>query len=101
MPLGDLLTYLEAHRDRAPLLRAETWDRLHTPPAGTYALGWVVSPSGRIWHNGSNTLWYAEATVDRAAGVVAAAAANDGHLPASEPAVAAALRGAARAVATP
>ena len=101
MPLADLLTYLAAHRDRSPLLRPESWDRLHTPPAGDYALGWVVNSAGQLWHNGSNTLWYAEASVDRAAGVVAAAVANDGHLPASEPAVAAAREGAACAVAAP
>ncbi|MFN5958851.1 MAG: hypothetical protein ACK462_13050, partial [Planctomyces sp.] len=38
---------------------------LHTPPiAGTdYAFGWVVQPlpglGTTLWHNGSNTTWYA------------------------------------------
>jgi len=34
---------------------------LHTVPfGGKYAMGWVaVSPEQR-WHNGSNTMWYAE-----------------------------------------
>lgn len=79
MPLQDLVAYLGAHRDRDPaLLTREGWDRLHRPPfGGDYALGWTVRPDGSLWHNGSNTLWYAEALVDPAAGCVAAAAANE------------------------
>lgn len=81
MSMADLLAYLAAHRDRADLLTAASWDRLHTPPAGgDYACGWEVGPEGRLRHNGSNTLWYAEATVDRGAGVVAAAAVNLGDV---------------------
>jgi CubicO group peptidase (beta-lactamase class C family) len=96
--LDDMLVYLGAHRDRASLLRSESWDRLHTPPfGGEYAMGWVVRRDG-LWHNGSNTLWYAEILFDRARGVVAAAAANDGRLATVTPAVAQAIAGAARAV---
>jgi CubicO group peptidase (beta-lactamase class C family) len=77
--LGDLLTYLSAHRDRpANLLRRESWDRLHTPPfGGNYALGWVVSGEGQLSHNGSNGYWFATVGIDRGAGIVAALAAND------------------------
>ncbi len=76
MPLSSLLDYLDAHRTRAGLLRPESWDTLHTPPfGGDYALGWIVR-DGALWHNGSNTVFYAEAQFDREAGVVAAAAAN-------------------------
>lgn len=79
MSLPDVLVYLRAHRDRSDLLKAESWRRLHTPPfGGTYALGWMVRPDGGLWHNGSNTLWYAEALVDRDHDLVAAAATNDG-----------------------
>ena len=98
MRLDDLLTYLEAHRDRSSLLRPDYWDRLHTPPFdGSTALGWIATP-GRLWHNGSNTLWYAEATIDLRAGVVAGAAANDGALRYATPAVWEALAAAEAAV---
>jgi CubicO group peptidase (beta-lactamase class C family) len=97
MSLQDLLRYLAAHRDQADLLRPESWTMLHTPPfGGDYALGWFRR-NGRLWHSGSNTLWYAEVLVDAGAGVAAAAAANDGTLAESQPAVARALREAAAA----
>lgn len=78
--LDDLLVFLAAHRDRrGDVLSRASWDMLHTPPfGGTYALGWVKRDNA-LWHNGSNTLWYAEALVDFGQGVVAAAAANDGR----------------------
>jgi len=98
MSLQDLLRYLSAHRDRAGFLRPETWTILHTPPfAGEYAMGWIVRSNGALSHAGSNTLWYAEVLVDAATGVVAAAAANDGHAPRSAPAVGRALLEAAAA----
>lgn len=92
---ADMLAYLAAHRDRpASFLSAASWDRLHTPPfGGTGALGWVVRPDG-LWHNGSNTLWYAEAMIDRQQSAVAFAAANDGVIEKAEAAVSAALAGA-------
>jgi CubicO group peptidase (beta-lactamase class C family) len=96
--LEDMLAYLAAHRDRSRLLQRASWDKLHTPPfGGDYAMGWVVRPDG-LWHNGSNTLWYAEVLFDRGRGVVAAAASNDGRLATVTPAVSAALAGAARSV---
>jgi CubicO group peptidase (beta-lactamase class C family) len=80
MNLGDLLTYLEAHRDHGALLRSQTWDVLHTPPfGGNYAMGWEIRPDGSLWHNGSDQRWYAEATFDAQSGIVAAAVANDGR----------------------
>jgi CubicO group peptidase (beta-lactamase class C family) len=87
--MADMLTYLGAHRDRPQFLKPESWARLHTPPfTGRYALGWEVRQSG-LWHNGSNTLWYAEASVGPY--VVSFAAANDGVLNKSAPAVGEAL----------
>lgn len=76
MSMADAVTYLGAHRDRSSLLKPETWRTLHTAPfGGDYAMGWVLRDGG-LWHNGSNTLWYAEVAVDFAGGRVAAAAAN-------------------------
>ncbi len=96
MSLADLLTFLEAQRDRTDLVSAAGWDAIQTPPfGGDYALGNVVRSEGTGWHNGSNTMWYAEAMFDRARGVVAASAANDGALGHSQPATAAALASAA------
>lgn len=99
LSLDDLLTYLAAHRDRSPFLSPENWARLHTPPfGGDYALGWIVRPDGARWHNGSNTLWYAEAQFDAETGLAGAAVVNDGVLAKSEPAVSRALAGALAAV---
>jgi len=90
--LADLLLYLAAHRDGSEFLKLESWRILHTPPfGGGYAMGWIVFPDGALSHGGSNTLWYAEVRVDRTAGVVAAAAANDGDLVRVTPAVGHAL----------
>ncbi len=98
MAMDDVLTYLAAHRDRSSLLKPETWRMLHTPPfGGEYAMGWVVTPTGALWHNGSNTLWYAEVTVNPATGKIAAAAAN-AVTAGSQPAVGKALAGALAAV---
>jgi CubicO group peptidase (beta-lactamase class C family) len=98
MSMADLTTYLAAHRDRTALLKPETWAVLHTPPfGGDYAMGWVVRQGGKLWHNGTNTLWYAEVLVDAADGKVAAAAANDGRPSAIGP-VGQALAGALAAV---
>lgn len=92
---SDMLRYLDAHRDGAPLLRPESWRALHTPPfGGDYAMGWVVRPDGSRWHNGSNTLWYAEACFDGATGASAFAAANDGYVALSQIAVGKALQAA-------
>ena len=72
---------------------------LHTPPiGGDYAMGWMVRSDGALWHNGSNTAWYAEAQPNTGAGVAAAAACNDGALANSMPAVGPALVEAAAAV---
>ncbi len=95
----DMLAYLQAHATRSSFLRPESWQRLHTPPfGGDYALGWIVK-GDRLWHNGSNTLWYAEMSAERTGATVAFAATNDGRLGNVEEPVSQALRGAARAVA--
>lgn len=96
--LADVLTFLAAHRDRTSFLRLENWDMLHTPPfGGDYAMGWERRGNA-LWHNGSNTLWYAEVMFSSARGVVAAAAVNDGRLQVVAPIVGAALQSAVQAV---
>ncbi|MCI0585659.1 MAG: beta-lactamase family protein [Planctomycetes bacterium] len=69
-PLEDWAKYAALHlsgaRGTSHFVQPETWKRLHTPPEGeTYACGWVVREQGwaggrTLWHNGSNTMWYAE-----------------------------------------
>lgn len=88
MPLADMARYLSAHATRrSDFLGAESWRRLHTPPfGGEYALGWVIPEPGQWWHNGSNTMWYAEVTFD-AEGRAAAVVVNDGELPVVRPVV--------------
>jgi len=91
---ADVLAYLEAHARKSAFLSPDSWNRLHTPPfGGTYALGWERRGE-TIWHNGSNTLWYAEIQADLARGAIAMAAANDGRLGYATPAVGNALKGA-------
>ncbi len=88
MNLRDLTTYLNAHLlQSADFLKPDSWKILHTPPfGGNYAMGWMVA-NEVLWHNGSNTLWYAEMSVDPAQGIVAAVACNQGDLTQSQPGV--------------
>jgi CubicO group peptidase (beta-lactamase class C family) len=69
--LTDWARYVAFHlHGKAPSglsLKPATLEHLHTPPpGGNYACGWVArplpwdKPTNAIWHNGSNTLWYAE-----------------------------------------
>lgn len=70
MNLDDLLTYGRAHLDagqsEGALLSPATFELLHMPVLNDYAYGWVVQSRDFgdgdepvIWHNGSNTMWYA------------------------------------------
>lgn len=61
--MSDLALYMTAHlagaRGTGGLVTKESFEKLHTPfPATEYALGWVVM-DGQIWHDGSNTKWFA------------------------------------------
>ncbi|MGA3156661.1 MAG: serine hydrolase domain-containing protein [Steroidobacteraceae bacterium] len=78
MRLGDLLVYLEAHRDMPKYFLSEgSWSTLHTPPfGGDYALGWSVSPTGVLSHGGTNGRWKSEVLVDSAARLACASVAN-------------------------
>jgi CubicO group peptidase (beta-lactamase class C family) len=107
MALSDLTAFGLAHarglagspdapRDYLP---AASWSILHTPPAGSdYAIGWIRRPDGTSWHNGSNTLFYAEMSVNRAMQSAAAAATN---WAAAETAVSRVLQAAEREAARP
>jgi CubicO group peptidase (beta-lactamase class C family) len=88
----DMLAYLQAHANQAPMISAAGWAKLHTPPEGArYAMGWVVEANGNRWHNGSNTLWYAQATFNAARKATGFFATNDGYLPEATQAAKAAI----------
>jgi len=70
MSLRDWSAYLRAHALQSDLLTPKSWKTLHTPPGdgSPYAAGWMtrMPQTGDIpvlWHNGSNTMWYAEGWV--------------------------------------
>ncbi len=89
MNMRDIARYLLAHALRdSEFLSAESWETLHsTPFGGNYAMGWVVTDEHARWHNGSNTLWYAEASFNLLEGKVAVVAVNDGDLASVQPVV--------------
>lgn len=96
MSVGDLAAWLRVHRDRTALLRPESWRLLHTPKFGSdMALGWFAAPDGGLWHNGSNTRWYAEVQIDPQTGVIAGYCGNDMALFYRQRALLPALRAAA------
>ncbi len=71
--------------DGPPLLRSATLKHLLTPaePDLGYAGGWSLdgpsdSPASRLTHDGSNTLWFASAIIDRKSGHGYAALTNCG-----------------------
>ncbi|MBL8857316.1 MAG: beta-lactamase family protein [Planctomycetes bacterium] len=90
--LPDWARYVGAHlvgetdRDdgKQHLLKGTTFVKLHTPYAddgSNYAMGWVArSKRGArtLWHNGSNTMWYAEATLALDEGYAVLVATNQG-----------------------
>lgn len=62
MSLLDFLTYITAHARRAPILKPESWARLHRPvvdASARYAMGWVAPSDTVRLHSGSNTIWFA------------------------------------------
>lgn len=76
LSLGDLITYLKAHRDHPKFLAGETWKTLQTPPfPGSAALGWGVRGDGVLEHAGSDGFWWAQVQVSPW-GMVFAAAQN-------------------------
>jgi CubicO group peptidase (beta-lactamase class C family) len=67
-----VVQHLQSERDETKtklLLKPETFHKLHTPVMKEYACGWRRIPfPGKtvpyLWHNGSNTFWYAEMWLD-------------------------------------
>ena len=94
MTIGDLARFGAAHLEgefatSPPLLPRAAWARLHTPFLDDYASGWVRverNPAGGpvLWHNGSNTMWYALLMLLPARNTVLAFATNDGAIQAAE-----------------
>ena len=94
MTILDLARYGAAHLDgeSAPLstlLPHAAWERLHTPVLDDYARGWVRVERGWaggsvLWHNGSNTLWYALLMLLPARSTVLAFVTNEGAIRAAE-----------------
>ncbi len=102
MTAGDLArwgqVHLQGERGADGIVTSANFKRLHQPETGaTYAMGWVVQERGGrrvIWHNGSNTMWYAIVAFDPAAdtGVVLMTNGGIGAGPALDAAAMAALR---------
>ena len=94
MTIGDLARYGTAHLDGEygsdPILLSQSsWRRLHAPFLNGYARGWVRyerdwAGGPVIWHNGSNTLWYALLMLLPARNMTLAFVTNDGALEAAD-----------------
>ncbi|TWU47265.1 D-alanyl-D-alanine carboxypeptidase precursor [Rubripirellula tenax] len=99
MTLKDMCTFATEHMrgelGHGKLLSAETYQFLHAPELNQYACGWIQNePDAAIpyttwWHNGSNTLWYAQVAFIPETNRVVAITSNDGDM---EMAAAAALK---------
>lgn len=80
MSISDLLAYGRAHlwafRGALPaFLTQESSRRMQTAVGGDYGLGWVRQQA-TVWHNGSNTMWYALLMIDPLSDMVLAVAQN-------------------------
>lgn len=94
MSLENLCTYgnehLKGERGVAGLLQVKTMKWLHTPRLRKYACGWVVWPKSErhdqrlVWHNGSNTMWYALLAIVPEKNAVIAITSNDGDIRGAE-----------------
>jgi len=94
MTIGDLARYGAVHLEgefgtEPVLLPRSSWERLHTPFLEDYASGWVRydrdwADGPVIWHNGSNTYWYALLMLLPASNTVLAFTTNDGAIQAAE-----------------
>jgi CubicO group peptidase (beta-lactamase class C family) len=69
MSIDDLAAYVREHLNgeagAGTLLSGDSYRRLHRAVGDSYALGWVderpewAGGERVVWHNGSNTMWYA------------------------------------------
>ncbi len=98
MTIGDLARYGATHLDGEygtdpVLLPQPSWQRLHDPFLDDYARGWVRQErdwagGSLIWHNGSNTYWYALLMLLPASNMTLAFVTNDGDIEAANAAFA-------------
>jgi len=78
--------HLQGELGNGSFLKADTFKLLHTPVLQRYAYGWVVSSRKHlgvgpvIWHNGSNTMWYALLVFMPDINAVVAVTTNDGSI---------------------
>ena len=102
--LRDWARFADAHLQGpaglSPLLRAETFKRLQRPALEGYAYGWVVAEEpelagngGILWHNGSNTMWYALMLLFPEAQTAFLLASNDGDMESADAAMRAVAKG--------
>jgi len=94
LTMTDLLSYAKEHlqgaKGQGTLLNKNTYQRLHNPALNGYAYGWLVSPPQEwakgpvIWHNGSNTMWYALLAIMPGLNTAIAVTSNDGNIGGAE-----------------
>jgi len=83
-------THLEGEQGRSSLLSADSFQHLHRASLDDYAYGWVVKATKELnagpvlWHNGSNTMWYAMLAIIPKFDLVIAVTSNDGNIAAAE-----------------
>lgn len=119
MTLRDWAAFVAAHlrgargepvagADGKPFLAADSWKKLHAPPADGYAMGWLVAQrpgwakgaakgdTGRVLtHSGSNTMWFCVTWLAPERGfavLVACNAGSDAGAKATDDAAAALIR---------
>lgn len=89
MSMHDLARYgwehLQGEAGASPFLKESTFQKLHTAVLDDYACGWVDKPhdwaDGRVlWHNGSNTFWYAELSLIPSRNAVLVIVTNEGNI---------------------
>jgi len=87
MSLVDLAKYTNDHMQgdngTGVLLKKETYETLHTAELENYAYGWFVydepewASGPTVWHNGSNTAWFAFTVFMPALNTVVSIGSND------------------------
>ena len=81
MSLTDLTQWGQAHLEacrgeRPAFLSQASCMEMQAARQDNYGLGWVIADGGRVWHNGSNTLWYAVLSVSHETDQVIAVTTN-------------------------
>ena len=79
MSLDDLLTWGEAQlsacKGNSKLISAKSCQTMIERTAPEYGFGWVIGED-IVWHNGSNTMWYAQLMLHPSTGSVVAVTQN-------------------------